>query len=156
MASVGGLLGLIAGLSAISFVELAFHLIRLLIKIFSGGARVYPDDRQDNVLPSFRRRQFLVNRDHVPYKCSNFVMEYMKASSIHGFSYIINRRTSLIEKTFVWLSCVVASAVFCIIFIVDTVKNAELNPIIFKIDNKFWSVEKVSLKKEDYLRIVIV
>lgn len=131
MASVGGLLGLIAGISLFSLIEIAYHMLRAFANrcVVNDGPKM-----QTIFIPSIlsKRKQFL-----------KYFLSYMRNSSIHGFYYTANRELGLFEKLF-WSSCVVVSSVFCVILVVDTVNHAELNPIVIGMDSNVWSSKDVS------------
>jgi len=74
---VGGILGLFAGFSALSFIELIYWFaIRVFIKKFTKiDSKVYPleDDQM-------KKSKFAEIRE--------FIKSYLSESSIHGFGYI--------------------------------------------------------------------
>jgi hypothetical protein len=91
---VGGILGLFAGFSALSFVELIYwFVIRVFVRKFTkGDTRIHPieEDR--------------VNRTKI-VEISEFLQSYLSESSIHGLGYIsefsrISRYIMLFLKLF--------------------------------------------------------
>lgn len=136
IASVGGLLGLIAGISAISLTEFAFHLLRALTNKLS--SKVYPTDKKK---PS--KEEGWGTKNNLWYQCSHYVLNYIKKSSIHGFHQTTNRKFGHFERIF-WTTCVLMSAVLCIIFVFETAEHAASNPAVFEIDTKVWKVEDVN------------
>ena len=139
LGSCGGLMGLIAGISVISIVECCF----LFISIFFTNETV-------KINPSFEGlpspRPFLVNHDHIFYHFAKFFTEFMSKSSIHGLHSATDKKSSKMNKLF-WLIVVAVSSVFCSWAIFDSVRHAELNPIVIGVDENFWKIEDVSTKK---------
>lgn len=75
----GGILGLLAGFSFLSFVELIYWFtIRVVIKNFHRSTQVFPFDKIQETQKNFK-----------PLK--NMVLNFLKSSSIHGMVYISKR-----------------------------------------------------------------
>lgn len=143
MASVGGLVGLIAGVSVISLVEFVYHFIVYLLSLRTSKklfVRVHPtiaERNAANVLP--------LNQDHAIYQCSKYFFEFTRESSIHGLLYTTNKDEKLTGRVF-WAIVVLASTIACGFLIRDNLSHAELNPIVFGIDEKVWKVDEVNLE----------
>jgi uncharacterized membrane protein len=72
-----------------------------------------------------------------------YLLEVLKESSIHGVNQIISKHQSTIGKV-LWIAIVLTSTITCGSLIANYVKNMQLNPVAFEIDEKLWSVEEVS------------
>lgn len=129
-------MGLIAGISVISLIELIYHLMSAFIskKICSKTNRVSPENN---------RTKLIVNDSHVLYQFSKYFVRFIKASSIHGIVFITERDRSRSGKLF-WFVIMLISFGACSYLINDAKNHAELNPISFSIDENIWNVEDVS------------
>lgn len=132
MGSVGGIMGLIAGASFISLIELLYH---ILVKLCSQKSEVQPEVLQPKVLN--------INRDHVLYQFSKYFRHFTQESSIHGLIYTTGKRQKTVEKV-VWASIVVISLTICGFIVSYTLEHAELNPTVMRIDDKVWNTKEVS------------
>lgn len=140
LASIGGLIGLIAGISVISLIEFFYHFVVFLLsfrpskKLFF---RIHPAEAERNAanVPS-------INQNHVLYHCSKYFYEFIKESSVHGLIYTTNKDEKVIGRIF-WTTIVVFSSIICVFLIKDNLNHAELNPVAFQIDDKIWKVEEV-------------
>lgn len=135
LAAFGGLMGLIAGVSVFSIVELLYHIITISCACKSSS--VAPEVR------GIPRRKFLVNENGFFDRLKKYLRKIMELSSIHGFYYLINRTQSKAGNIF-WTVWVLISVVFCTVLIIDTTSHAELNPIMFELDEKIWNEREVS------------
>jgi hypothetical protein len=144
LASVGGLIGLTAGISVISLVEAFYHLILFLVslrpskKLFT---RVHPETIQGATDNTGQ-----LNQDHVLYQCSKYFHEFIKESSIHGLIYTTKQGEHALGRIF-WFFFVILSALFCSVLIRENVIHAELNPITFEVDEKVWKLDEVTAKE---------
>lgn len=139
--SLGGLMGLFAGISVISIIEVSFEIFKAAFKRvmkFKNRNKVHAIWPEQASLP----KNVSVNREHVLYHCSMFFYKFMKQSDIHGLHYITDRNKKLSERIF-WSIAVLISTIFCSISIFDIIRHAELNPIEFAIDDKIWSLKDV-------------
>lgn len=137
MSSVGGLLGLIAGMSAISFIEFIYHFIRALTKKLF--VKVHPK-APERVFP---RQCFVANNETFKRQFTKIIDEYSKKSNIHGLQYTNDKQLSLFEKSF-WVICVFSSTVICTLVVHETIQRAKLNSIVTAIDSKTWTTKDVS------------
>ena len=144
LGSIGGLIGLLAGISVISLVESAFGLFIVTITKFHQFKKLSKISIETH-LDASQNRMFLVNHEHVLYQCSGYVRQFAESSTIHGINHIANINKQLIERIF-WTMIAAISSALCVILIFDTTKHAELNPIEFGIDEKIWSLNEESLK----------
>lgn len=136
LASIGGLMGLIAGVSVISVIEFFYHFL----------SHLFPLGRNRKITPEatnkLRNRNRAVNENHVLYQFSKYVVEFVRASSIHGVPLTTGRNRSRLQKLF-WSLIVLFSIGACSYLINDARNLAELNPIAFGIDENIWNVKDV-------------
>jgi Amiloride-sensitive sodium channel len=153
LASLGGLIGLIAGISVISLVEFCYHLVILLFE--KRPTKIEPEalEEVDEALEQVEIETELrvdqtvpeknaVNQDHALYYCSKYFFEFIKETSVHGLSYTAKKDVKIVGRIF-WNLIVVCSTICCVILTKDSLSHAELNPITFGIDEKVWKVEEV-------------
>jgi Amiloride-sensitive sodium channel len=141
LASVGGLISLIAGISVISLIEIFYHFAAYLISLRTSKrlfVKVHPADQE-------RNKTNVINQDHVLYQCSKYLFAFIKTSSIHGLVYTTKKAEKLVGRCF-WTVIVFVSAITCSYQIMETLKHAEMNPVTYEIDEKVWKVDEVENK----------
>lgn len=136
-ASFGGLLGLVAGMSLLSIIEV---ILLMLVPVFQ-AVKAYRN-RNKVWEFNFHSETNLINRDVVVNKFSHFITKFIDKSSIHGLHNISDKKRSVFEKGF-WVFFASMSMVFCLVMIHDVTKRSELNPIEFGIDEKIWNLNEV-------------
>ena len=108
--SIGGLVGLFAGMSVISLVEFMFDIveaIKLKVHITKIRSKVHP---MPTIISDYVQEIHL-NCNHFLYRYSVYVLYFTKSSSIHGINHIGNKNKSLAERffwivmTFFWWHC---------------------------------------------------
>jgi hypothetical protein len=143
LALIGGLLGLIAGVSFISLMEIACFSATILCKKllnFKNLSRIKPEPSA-----SAQREPIAAWSEHKEKNALvKYFLEVFRESSIHGLSRIISKHQSTIGKV-LWTAIVVISTITCGSLIANYVKNMQLNPVAFEIDERLWSVEEVSV-----------
>lgn len=131
-------MGLIARISIISLIELVYQMSRMLLSVMcSRNKKVSPMAVQN------KRTKLIINDNHALYQFSKYILEFVKASSIHGISFTIGSNRSRIEKLF-WFIAVLASVGACSYLINNAKNQVELNPVSFGIDEHIWNVDDVS------------
>jgi hypothetical protein len=138
LASIGGLVGLIAGVSVISLIEVFYHILLYLISRRPSNKVFVKIHRETDQIIA----ETILNQEHVLYQCSKYLYEFMKQSSIHGLNYMTDKDQKLVGRFF-WMIVVSASALACGYLVADTLSHAELNPTAFQIDEKIWRAEDV-------------
>jgi hypothetical protein len=139
IAEISGLIGLVAGISLTSIVELFYFLSH---KLFS-KRETLRDQRQAWETSADGQQE--VKRDHVIRKCLNFFVEFIKSSGIHGIIYTVDDHQNLPGKVF-WTVVFVVSTISCGYLITDNKKHADLDPVAFQIDEKIWKSDEVRLE----------
>lgn len=138
LGSIGGLMGLFAGMSVISLVEVAFFLIEATISKVLKLRRRQITHEIIKVAPV----NVTTNEKSVFSLCSSFFVTIMKKSDIHGLRYIVRKHKSAGARFF-WLTIVLTSSVACFYQIFYTLKHSEMNPIEYEMDQKIWDVQDV-------------
>ncbi|CAO1410220.1 unnamed protein product [Diamesa hyperborea] len=72
----------------------------------------------------------------------NYSKEYCKATTIHGFSYVVEAKRHLAEKIF-WMTTIIISMIACAILIAETLRSSELNPISIAMIETPWKIENI-------------
>lgn len=139
LGSLGGLMGLFAGMSVISVVEAAFFIIRIAFaklqklknrRITHDITFVVPKN-----LPSSRKPTAF-------FRFPSFFISFTKKSDIHGLPHIAKKDKSVGDILF-WLIAMLTSSAACIYLIFDLIENSTTNPIKYAIDQKLWDVKDV-------------
>lgn len=133
-------MGLFAGMSVISIVEVGFFIVQAsivrLMKLRSQQiAHEIIKVAPVNLVPG---------KKSVFSRCSDFIFTIMNKSDIHGLRYIVKTKKSVGGRLF-WLMTVVISSMVCFWQIFNTVKHSETNPIEIGVDQKIWDVKNVRL-----------
>lgn len=144
LAYIGGLFGLIAGVSMISFVEFFYFFVCKLYHRKSIN-QIDPNifDRKTDKAPGS------LNQDNIIYQFYKYFSEFSMETSIHGLIYTASKDQSVVIRVF-WIIVMLLSTVTCGLLIQDNLKHAELNPVAFGIDEKLWSVDEVEFPAVTY------
>jgi Amiloride-sensitive sodium channel len=126
MSNVGGFMGLLAGISVLSIIEVFYHIVHHF--------RPKLTAIQPIMNFSFETRQIpWVNENHAIVQMSKYCGEYIRSSDIHGLQYTRDNKQSRCGKIF-WIILVVLSFFSCLILVQNTYKNAEKSPVATSID----------------------
>lgn len=136
LGALGGLLGLFAGMSVISAVEMVFHFLRLLVGKMA--------DRRLLKVHAIKVRN-TANSDN--RSCIHRTLRYFSRialkSDIHGIHFLVEGGRKFWEKV-LWTLVVLCSTVFCSMQIYNVVRYSEVNPVEFGIDEKIWTINDAS------------
>jgi Amiloride-sensitive sodium channel len=135
LSNVGGFMGLLAGVSVLSIVEVFYHVV---IQFGSESQKVHP-----LVQANEARRIVRANEDHALYQFSKYFFEFIKSSNMHGLYYTQDRSQTKCGKIF-WSLLVSLSIAICSVLIVDIYKHAEKSPVTMSIDSQVWTLDDVS------------
>lgn len=127
---MGGILGLIAGASVLSIVELCFHLLPC-------GSAV--QQTQNRVHPSSTKTFFVMKKFA---QALNYFVEFSKITDVDGMRYTNDKNQNLCSKIF-WTAAIIFSSLICCAIIIDTYNHAEKSPVAIRIDQKIWSIDDV-------------
>lgn len=132
-------MGLIAGISVFSIIELALTLMKTLrfsIRKSKVGA--------ENVSRQRSKKTFLIDRDHLLYHLGRAVLEFLKESGIHGVHYLNDKATGVKMRAF-WFLAIGISMACCSILVHDSFTTLQSSSVIIALDEKIWNVEEVKL-----------
>lgn len=142
MGSFGGLIGLFAGASLISVIEVIYHVFDAIFNTIKSKMR-------RNILnPAWtvQKADVYVNREHMLYQFVRFLKKYFSRSDIHGLHYITDKGTRVFDRLF-WTALTSTSIVCCSLLVFDTITFSELNPVEFSVDEKIWTSKDVNWEK---------
>jgi Amiloride-sensitive sodium channel len=145
LSNVGGFMGLLAGVSVLSIVEVFYHVV---IQFGSNHQKVHP-----LVQANEPRRIARANEDHALYKFSQYLFEFIRSSSMHGLHYTQDRSQNKCGKIF-WSLLVSLSIAICSVLIVDIYKHAEKSPVTTSIDSQLLTLDDVSNLPKNQVQIV--
>ena len=135
LSNVGGFMGLLAGTSVLSVIEVFYHVVhRYRLK----PTAIHPI--MD--FASAARRVAWVNENHALFQMSKYCGEFIKASDIHGLNYTRDRRQSRCGRIF-WSILVSLSLLACLVLVFDIYQNAEKSPVATSIDSKVLTLDEV-------------
>ncbi|KAL7013324.1 hypothetical protein ACKWTF_015331 [Chironomus riparius] len=134
---VGGLLGLFAGFSALSFIEVIYWILsRLKLMILKHKNSIYP-----TIVHVTESNQQINTRG-----TKSLIKEYFAESSIHGFNYILNSKT--IETVF-WIFAFIFSISLCSTLISQTNQKLPDSRVI-SLDENLKSIDKIPFPAISY------
>ncbi|CAO1403765.1 unnamed protein product [Diamesa tonsa] len=119
----GGILGLFAGISVLSFIELIYYFT----------IRVVGDWKRSKVVPianieslqSFPKQA----ENKIMKTLKTYTLKYFKGTSIHGFNYSVDSTRSLFERFF-WTAVIFVSSLACIYMFYELIDKIQSNPIV--------------------------
>lgn len=137
-------MGLVAGVSVFSIIELAMTAFQL-VKIIRCNSKIYPKKT-----PTIKKRkEFLFNSNSLFYKFGKSFTEFLKETGIHGVPYMIDKESSLTKKIF-WTFALFVSMIICLMVISNRVQHLQSNVVEIKMDEKIWNANEVSLCLKKY------
>lgn len=137
LAEFGGLMGLLAGISVFSIIELVMTIVKAF-RFAACKTKIEPET--DRVLRT--RKKFLVDEKHLFYQLSKTFGKLLKESNVHGVRYTSDKRLNVFERVF-WVVTISLLLGFCSILVFNSLNNLQSNSVIVKVDEKIWSVEEV-------------
>jgi hypothetical protein len=137
---IGGTLGLFAGFSILTFLELFFYFI------FRPAVRCMKKKFKSRVAPIEVIGQSTKTSKGV-LKPVRYFYNYMEESSLHGLNHATFKNLEMIERAF-WLFAFVASMILCG-FLLENMHDKYINaPVTISFDGDMKSVKDVSRKIE--------
>lgn len=127
-------MGLLAGMSVVSIVELIYS-----VKTSCQQKQVQEEDEQATTAP----RIAWGNETHALYQISKYFVEFIKSSDIHGVHFIKDQSLTKRGRMF-WFVLVLSSVLICSIIVTYTYKHAEKSPVATRIDSKLMTLDDVS------------
>lgn len=145
LAEFGGLMGLLAGISVFSIIELIWTTINCFRFAFC-KSKVAPKA----VRRPGERKKFLINKEHLFYQLGKTFGELLRNSNIHGLHYTSDKRLKVIERVS-WFITICVLLVFCSVLVLESLNKLQSNSVILEIDEKIWSVEEVRILKNYFM-----
>lgn len=139
LAAFGGLMGLLAGISVFSIIELLVAIVKCC-RFSADKSKISPE----TVQRIRSQKEYLVNKEHLFYYLSQALVELMRASNIHGVRYLNDKKVKVIERVF-WFIIICVLMAFCSILVFNSLNDLQGNSVVVAIDEKIWSVEDVRL-----------
>lgn len=137
LASIGGLLGLFAAVSVLSFIEIIFYVFKWALHLLLRRRKIR------KVKPFVITKKAFDKKTSVFAKLSRFLLTFIEKTDVHGFHYIINANNNIFDRIF-WISIIMFCTVACYLQVSDVVRHFGLNPIEITIDDKIWTLNDVS------------
>jgi len=130
---IGGALGLLAGFSVLSFIEI-FYFFTI---------RIWFDKVQGRKVTPFHVQEEETPIENLPKVTHQYFKTYFQKSSVHGLKFLSDDKRHVGEKLF-WLISFVVAMTMSFVSIRELVKRYINNPIIMTMDDKVNSVADVS------------
>ena len=147
LGSIGGLMGLFAGISIISLIESIFDFSTAMkariLKVKKRPKQILVIPWKDIMDETNEvKKKMKINRDHVSFECSEYFLRLAESSNVHGVNHIVNKKKRSVERIF-WILVTLISIGFCMNTVFETMEHSKLSPIEFGIDNEIWSLNDV-------------
>lgn len=130
-------MGLFAGMSVISAIEMIFHFMRQFV------AKMYNRRRL-----KVQALKIVTTSKIISHKTGHRAFQYFikiaAKSDIHGVHFLVDQGRKFWEKLF-WALVIILLTVFSSWQIFEVIWYSELNPIEFGIDEKIWTINDVGL-----------
>lgn len=117
-------MGLLAGISILSVVEIFYHLVQFRSK----KIKIEPE------LQAYARTAWL-NEDHSLVHLGNYIVNFFKTSDMHGARYTQDRTLGAVSRIF-WALLLLSSITLCGIIVGDMIRHAEKSPVATRIELK--------------------
>jgi Amiloride-sensitive sodium channel len=143
---IGGIMGLIAGLSVLSLVESVYHFVDIIqtkVRAKLRSRRVIAVQSSSTEVIQGGPKRTNVRQKHALYQFTKYFAQFMATSDAHGFRYIRDKDQHVCGRLF-WLVAVAASIAACVVLTSSAFDNAELKPFVIRLDDDFLDAEDVS------------
>lgn len=128
-------MGLLAGLSVLSIIEIFYH---IMIECLQS---------HDKVEPLYQINQFIQedqgNQNHSLCKLSRYYFKFIKSSHMHGIHYTRDQTQSRCGRIF-WTFLMAVSMSVCSVFVIDMHEHSKKSPMAMSIDSQVWTLDDVS------------
>lgn len=134
LSNAGGFMGLLAGISTLSVVEIFYHLVEIKLQ-----------SRKNKVLSELEANETRtrIDQDHVLVQLIKYFGQFIKSSDLHGAHYTMNPKLNRKGRIF-WMVLLLSSVMVCTHLVGDMMQNAEKSPVAIKIETRL--VDEVSQK----------
>jgi Amiloride-sensitive sodium channel len=133
LSNVGGFMGLLAGISVLSLIEIFYFTVKNFLRV------------QNRVEP--KSLEFQNSRDRnvkALNQVSLFLIEFVELSDLHGLQYVKDKREGRVGMI-LWAAMVFLSFIACSFLIRDLFHNAEKSPVAIRINPQKWTLNEVRL-----------
>jgi Amiloride-sensitive sodium channel len=127
-------MGLLAGVSILSIVEIFYHIAA--IKLGKQSQQVHPLEQEN-------RQTAWADEDHLLLQLMKYFAKFIKSSDMHGMNYTQDQTIGRAGRIF-WSLLVVLSLTICSVLVIDMNRHAEKSPIVTRIDPQMWTLDDVS------------
>lgn len=117
-------MGLLAGISTLSILEIFYHLV--VIKMKQKSTQVKPTVES-------RNRAAWVDNDHALIQLLKYFGSFFTTSDMHGAHYILDQKVSKSGRIF-WTGLLILSIATCSYLVSDMIDHADESPIATKIE----------------------
>jgi Amiloride-sensitive sodium channel len=142
LGNIGGFMGLLAGISILSIVEIFYHITA--IKLTKQAQQVHPAEQEN-------RQTAWANEDHLLFQLMKYFSKFIKTSDMHGMNYTQDQTIGKAGRIF-WTLLVLLSLTICSVLVIDMNRGAEQSPIATRIDSQMWTLDDVS---EEFFHLLI-
>jgi hypothetical protein len=132
LSNVGGFMGLLAGVSIISIIEVVYH----IVSCRQSHRKIQQINLNLPIRIAWR------NENHALYQLSKYFVEYIKTSDIHGVHYLTDQRLTRGGKI-LWTLLIASSISICSFIVVYIYKHAEKSPVAISIDPQVLTLDEV-------------
>jgi uncharacterized membrane protein YccF (DUF307 family) len=134
LSNVGGFMGLLAGISILSIVEIFYHFAAF--KLRKQSKQIHPVGQAN-------RQTAWANEDHLLLQLVKYFAKFIKTSDMHGMNYTQDQTIGKVGRVF-WALLVLLSLTICTLLVIDMNRHAEKSPITTRIDPKMRTLDDVS------------
>lgn len=126
LGNVGGFMGLFAGISILSIIEVFYHFVgafkqKMIIEV-----------KPFLIVPP---KIALVDQDHVLVQLVKYFVKFIKTTDMHGAHYMMDSSLSQSSRIF-WLVSLGPSVGLCVYSVGGMLRHAEKNPVAVRIDSR--------------------
>lgn len=144
LSNVGGFMGLLAGISVLSIVEIFYHILKQCRK---SDTKVYPIAHAKNPTRSIQ-----ANQSHALFQLTQYLVVYTKTSDLHGLKYASDKNESTIGNI-LWTVLVILSVLVCSGLVKDIYEHAEKSPVATFIESRKWTLDDVRFRRKAFFFI---
>lgn len=126
LSSVGGCMGLLAGISILSVVEIFYHMLAIKFKL--KGNKVRPRTQISS-------KTSKLHEDHVLVQLIKYCGKFIKTSDMHGAHYAMDSSLTTVSRIF-WSVLLILSFSTCAIYVSNLIGDSEKNPVAVRIETR--------------------
>jgi Amiloride-sensitive sodium channel len=134
LSNVGGFMGLLAGISILSVVEVVYYIATIKLGY-----------QRQQVHPVTNRQTAWADEEHLLFQLMRYFSKFIKTSDMHGMKYTQDQTIGKAGRYF-WTVLVLLSLTVCSALVIEMNQSAEKSPIVTRIDPQMWTIDDVSKK----------